>query len=46
MAIPASEAGRDLPALIERVTREGAEVVVTSAAGSAVLISKAEYDRI
>ena len=44
MAITTSEARRDLFGLIERVNLDHAEVEITSKRGSAVLMSKAEYD--
>lgn len=44
MAITTSEARRDLFGLIERVNLDHAEVEITSRRGSAVLMSKAEYD--
>jgi antitoxin YefM len=44
MAITASEARSDLFGLIERVNLDHTEVEITSKRGSAVLMSKAEYD--
>ncbi|MDR4533096.1 type II toxin-antitoxin system prevent-host-death family antitoxin [Glutamicibacter sp. PS] len=44
MAITTSEARRDLLALIERVNLDHNEVEITSKRGSAVLMSKDEYD--
>lgn len=44
MAISATEAGRDLVRLIERVNLDRTEVEITSKRGSAVLMSKDEYD--
>ncbi len=44
MAITASEARRDLFGLIERVNLDHTEVEITSKRGSAVLMSKEEYD--
>ena len=44
MAITTSEARRDLFGLIERVNLDRSEVEITSRRGSAVLMSKAEYD--
>lgn len=44
MAITASEARRDLFGLIERVNQDHNEVEITSRRGSAILMSKAEYD--
>jgi antitoxin YefM len=44
MAITASEARRDLFGLIERVNLDHTEVEITSKRGSAVLMSKDEYD--
>ncbi|MCK2032677.1 type II toxin-antitoxin system Phd/YefM family antitoxin [Microbacterium sp. KSW4-4] len=44
MAITTSEARRDLFGLIERVNLDHSEVEITSRRGSAVLMSKAEYD--
>ncbi|GAB3621030.1 type II toxin-antitoxin system prevent-host-death family antitoxin [Glutamicibacter endophyticus] len=44
MAITTSEARRDLLALIERVNLDHTEVEITSKRGSAVLMSKDEYD--
>lgn len=44
MAITTSEARRDLFGLIERVNLDHTEVEITSKRGSAVLMSKAEYD--
>lgn len=44
MAITASEARRDLFGLIERVNLDHSEVEITSKRGSAVLMSKDEYD--
>lgn len=44
MAITASEARRDLFGLIERVNLDHTEVEITSKRGSAVLMSKKEYD--
>lgn len=44
MAITTSEARRDLFGLIERVNLDHTEVEITSKRGSAVLLSKAEYD--
>ncbi|KJC63122.1 antitoxin YefM [Agreia bicolorata] len=44
MAITTSEARRDLFGLIERVNLDHTEVEITSKRGSAVLMSKTEYD--
>jgi antitoxin YefM len=44
MAITTSEARRDLFNLIERVNLDHTEVEITSKRGSAVLMSKDEYD--
>lgn len=44
MAITASEARADLFGLIERVNLDHDEIEITSKRGSAVLMSKAEYD--
>jgi antitoxin YefM len=44
MAITTSEARRDLVRLIERVNLDRTEVEIVSQRGSAVLMSKAEYD--
>jgi antitoxin YefM len=44
MAITASEARSDLFGLIERVNLDHTEVEITSKRGSAVLMSKDEYD--
>lgn len=44
MAITASEARSDLFGLIERVNLDHDEVEITSKRGSAVLMSKSEYD--
>lgn len=44
MAITISEARRDLFGLIERVNLDHTEVEITSKRGSAVLMSKDEYD--
>lgn len=44
MAITASEARRDLFGLIERVNLDHTEVEITSKRGSAVLMSKDEFD--
>lgn len=44
MAITASEARRDLFGLIERVNLDQTEVEIMSKRGSAVLMSKDEYD--
>jgi antitoxin YefM len=44
MAISASEAQRDLFGLIQRVNRDLTEVEITSERGSAVLMSKDEYE--
>ncbi|VXC20311.1 type II toxin-antitoxin system Phd/YefM family antitoxin [Pseudoclavibacter sp. 8L] len=44
MAITTSEARRDLFGLVERVNLDHSEVEITSKRGSAVLISKDEYD--
>lgn len=44
MAITTSEARRDLFRLIERVNLDHTEVEITSKRGSAVLMSKDEYD--
>ncbi|MDR5698876.1 type II toxin-antitoxin system Phd/YefM family antitoxin [Agromyces aerolatus] len=44
MAITASEARSDLFGLIERVNLDQTEVEITSKRGSAVLMSKDEYD--
>jgi antitoxin YefM len=44
MAITASEARSDLFGLIERVNLDKTEIEITSKRGSAVLMSKDEYD--
>jgi len=44
MAITTSEARRDLFGLIERVNLDHTEIEITSKRGSAVLMSKDEYD--
>lgn len=44
MAITASDARADLFGLIERVNLDHSEVEITSRRGSAVLMSKADYD--
>jgi antitoxin YefM len=44
MAISTSEARRDLVRLIERVNLDCTEVEITSKRGSAVLMSKAQYE--
>lgn len=44
MAITTSEARRDLFGLIERVNLDHSEIEITSKRGSAVLMSKGEYD--
>ncbi|WP_150957673.1 type II toxin-antitoxin system Phd/YefM family antitoxin [Microbacterium testaceum] len=44
MAITTSEARRDLFGLIERVNLDHSEIEITSKRGSAVLMSKDEYD--
>jgi antitoxin YefM len=44
MAITASEARRDLVRLIERVNLDRTEIEIMSKRGSAVLMSKDEYD--
>ncbi|WP_417555987.1 type II toxin-antitoxin system Phd/YefM family antitoxin [Microbacterium sp.] len=44
MAITASEALRDLFGLVERVNLDQTEVEIMSKRGSAVLMSKDEYD--
>jgi len=44
MAITTSEARRDLFGLIERVNLDHTEVEITSKRGSAILMSKTEYD--
>ncbi|SMH50660.1 antitoxin YefM [Rathayibacter oskolensis] len=44
MAITTSEARRDLFGLIERVNLDHTEVEITSKRGSAILMSKDEYD--
>ena len=44
MAITASEARRDLVGLIERVNLDQIEIEIVSEHGSAVLMSKDEYD--
>lgn len=44
MAITASEARSDLFGLIERVNLDHSEIEITSKKGSAVLMSKDEYD--
>lgn len=44
MAITASDARRDLFGLIERVNLDHTEVEIMSKRGSAVLMSKDEYD--
>jgi antitoxin YefM len=44
MAITTSEARRDLFGLIERVNLDQTEVEITSKRGSAVLMSKDEFD--
>ena len=44
MAITASEAQKDLFGLIERVNLDQTQVEITSERGSAVLMSRDEYD--
>lgn len=44
MAITTTEARRDLFGLIDRVNQDQTEVEITSRRGSAVLMSKDEYD--
>lgn len=44
MALTAGDAGRDLVRLIERVNLDGTTVEIVSNSGSAVLMSKPEYD--
>lgn len=44
MAITATEARRDLARLIERVNDDRVEIEIVSKRGSAVLMSKDEYD--
>lgn len=44
MAITTSEARSDLVRLIERVTPDRTEIVIMSKRGSAVLMSKDEFD--
>jgi antitoxin YefM len=44
MAVSSSAARRDLGRLIERVNLDRTEVEILSKHGSAVLVSKAEYD--
>jgi antitoxin YefM len=44
MAITASQARRELFALIERVNADRTEVEITSKRGAAVLMSRDEYD--
>jgi antitoxin YefM len=44
MAITTSEARRDLFGIIERVNLDHTEIEITSKRGSAVLMSKDEYD--
>jgi antitoxin YefM len=44
VAVTASEARRDLPGLIERVNLDRTNIEIVSKRGSAVLISKDEYD--
>jgi len=44
MAITTTEARRDLFGLIERVNLDHSEIEILSKRGSAVLMSKAEYD--
>ncbi|WP_431795441.1 type II toxin-antitoxin system Phd/YefM family antitoxin [Microbacterium enclense] len=44
MAITMSEARRNLSGLIERVNLDHSEIEITSKSGSAVLLSKAQYD--
>lgn len=44
MAITTSEARRDLTRLIERVNLDRTSIQITSKRGSAVLMSKEEYD--
>jgi antitoxin YefM len=44
MAVTASKARRELVRLIEQVNLDGTEVEIVSKRGSAVLISKVEYD--
>jgi len=44
MAITTSEARRELFGLIERVNLDHTEIEITSKRGSAVLMSKDEYD--
>jgi antitoxin YefM len=44
MSITASEAARSLPKLIEQVNDDAIDIGITSRHGSAVLMSKSEYD--
>lgn len=44
MAVTTSEARRDLFRLIERVNRDRTEIEIVSKRGSAVLMSKDEFD--
>lgn len=44
MAITASAARRDLARLIERVNLDRTEIEIVTKRGSAILMSKAEYD--
>lgn len=44
MAVTAGEARRDLVRLIERVNLDGTTAEIVSKSGSAVLMSKPEYD--
>lgn len=44
MAITAAEAARDLTRLIERVNRDRTGIEIVAEHGSAVLMSKDEYD--
>ena len=44
MAITTSEARRDLFGIIERVNLDHTEIEITSKRGSAVIMSKDEYD--
>ena len=44
MAVTAAEAQRDLVRLIERVNLDRAEIEIVAEHGSAVLMSKDEYD--
>ena len=44
MAITTSEARRDLFGLVERVNLDHTEIEITSRRGSAILMSKDEYD--